>query len=440
MTGKGNESKYVKLLTTLTYIGAFSASTAPGHAVLMLRVIWPKMEHRDAALQAVVDACTPSPDYIRAARYLLKEGSKKLDLDKLSKAAGVFWKPRTPETPKRYPGTLAQNLGPFSSLIGSYNRMTKQPRKRPLDRSEVDSPTRTPQAPRPKRFKQAGPMHSPRRADVGSRANDDDDDDELLFDHPASLASGTPSVSTHMGPGDSTVSRGLPVPVRRTPTESLVVDFLVQLVAGISLSLQPFSNHPVCDASGFERMFQFGNTTDSSTPTPAAFRGRIDGDMPKARIGHGTHDLVAIFEVKRAKRSLKDVVVRSQQAMEHVAVIWERHLGRAERLPTDLPKMYHTLMIAQNSTDIFVSITTYTDDYIDYIYSRPGEGQVMPDGDGELPMLNVQEYGPFDVTEPGHIRLFAGIIVALLLAELEGLQAGKMLEEVLKEADFDEDE
>ena len=438
MTGEGNEGEYVKQLTVLIYIGAFSASTAPGHAVVMLRVIWPDMEHRNAALEAVVDACTPNPDYIRAARYLMKEGSEKLDLDKLSKAAGVFWKPRTPETPRHYPGTLAQNLGPFSSLIGTYNRMTKQPRKHPLDRSEVDSPTRTPQAPRAKRFKQAGPMHGPRLAYVGSQVHDDDGD-ELLFGHPPSLASDPPFTSTHSGPGDPTVSRRLPAPVRRTPTESLVVDFLVQLVAGISKSLQPFSNHPVCDSSGFERMFQFGNTTDPSTPTPAAFRGRIDGDIPRARIDDGTHDLVAIFEVKRAKRSPKDVTVRSQQAMEHVAVIWERHLSRPGRLSSEPPKTYHTLMIAQNSTDIFVSITTYTDDYLDYLYSRPGEGQVRPNCGGDLPMLTVQEYGPFDVTEPGHIRLFAEVIVGLLLAELEGLQAGKMLEQVLKGADFDED-
>ena len=401
----------------------------------MLRVIWPKMQDPDSALEAVVDACTSKHEYARAVRYILKEGSEKLDLDKLSKAAEVFWKPRTPKTPKRYPGTLAQNLGPFSSLVGSYNRMMKQPRKCPLDRSEVESPSQTPQAPRPKRFREAVPPHASGRSAVGNQFAEEED--ELLFDNPTLLAAGAASIATIGGSSDSMVSHQLPAPVRRTPTESLVVDFLVQLVAGISMSLQPFSNKPVCDASAFERMFQFGNTTDISSLTPAAFRAKIDGDIPRVRFVDGAHDLVAIFEVKRAKRSLKDTTVRSQQAMEHVAVIWERHLSCAERLPFEPPNQYHTLEIAQNSDNIFVSVTTYTDDYLDYLYNRSGESQVMPDIGGELSMLTVQEYGVFDITKPSHIRLFAEIIVALLLAELEGLQAGKIVAEVLKDSDFD---
>jgi hypothetical protein len=125
------------------------------------------------------------------------------------------------------------------------------------------------------------------------------------------------------------VSIYLPIAMARTPVETLVVDFLVTLTAGIATLIQPLGRRPVCVANAFERTFVFGPVSGETTfNNPAGFSARIDGGIPSlARPASSDGGLVVVFEAKRARRGPGDVTVRAQQSMEHSAVIWERHRG-----------------------------------------------------------------------------------------------------------------
>jgi len=150
----------------------------------------------------------------------------------------------------------------------------------------------------------------------------------------------------------------LPAIKWRTPDETTVVGFLVQMISALALQIQPVQRLPMCVANAQEETFKFrpitstipqgaaaagkrrmapnleeggqgmaqkkGKKTVSQQPVqPAMFHARIDGGIPTClRDGVG---LIAIFEAKRNRRDDNDVEVRVQQTMEHVALIWERH-------------------------------------------------------------------------------------------------------------------
>ena len=118
----------------------------------------------------------------------------------------------------------------------------------------------------------------------------------------------------------------------RTPTETLVVDFMVGFIAGIACLLQPLSDRSVCVANSFETTYQFGPVrSPGQAPNDSAastqFRARIDGSIPFCRPqSHNLAEMV-IFEVKRAPcdAGRPQVAVKGQQSLEHVAYVWERH-------------------------------------------------------------------------------------------------------------------
>ena len=123
--------------------------------------------------------------------------------------------------------------------------------------------------------------------------------------------------------GNGEANAALPPPTPRDPTETRVVDFLVDFIAGISILVQPFGKFPACVANAFERTSRFG-PVPNDTKKPAAFNARVDGCIPRGQLTSDNCPLV-IFEAKRARRGENDITVRAQQTMEHAAFIWERY-------------------------------------------------------------------------------------------------------------------
>lgn len=272
-------------------------------------------------------------------------------------------------TPEPTKGSLGESLGSFSSLVSLYNLL------KGLDgRSHhlgEDGPTRRfEDAPRINRFydpnqhqqacRERSPLYTYSRSDhskplnpsedeVTDATNDSEDGGEGLW-------SATEGILNPTSP--------LPVPKQRTPDETIVVDFLVNLIAAVATQIQPISRRPVCMADAVEKTFQFGPISGASQMVsqdpengsknkgkttgrqkaegaeekggprtsgqdvrPAAFCARVDGGIPKSRTSDGNR-LAVVFEAKRDHRSHRnDVQVRVQQTMEHVALIWENHKG-----------------------------------------------------------------------------------------------------------------
>lgn len=149
-------------MTTITNsydIGPFSASSVPGHAVLMLRIVWPKKQGIDAALDAVVQACTSKPNYARAARYVMARGLRRL-VERFTLFTETLRTPSGFETPRRPEGSMMDNLAGFHSLVSLHNLLAQQ-KVYQSSREPGDSPVRSPQAPQPQKYRDVGQTSHP---------------------------------------------------------------------------------------------------------------------------------------------------------------------------------------------------------------------------------------------------------------------------------------
>ena len=131
-------------------------------------------------------------------------------------------------------------------------------------------------------------------------------------------------LSTNASPppdiGDDDNQDTLLQPQKRPPVpETIVVDFLVNLIADISANVISSSKYPAYMASALEMTFQF-DRPEGESKTRVAFRARVDGGIPSIE----GDNLKVIFEVKRARRGEDDIKVRAQQTMEHVAFLWSQ--------------------------------------------------------------------------------------------------------------------
>jgi hypothetical protein len=98
-------------------------------------------------------------------------------------------------------------------------------------------------------------------------------------------------------------------------------------------------------------------------------------------------------------------------------------------------------MIAQGATDIFFNYSTYQDTYLDYLFG-PGSANVVPsDADADkTPYLVIQELGPFEVNNKSDLRLFVHLELSLLMRQLQPFDAGRLIEEALRDLHDDSDE
>jgi len=103
-------------------------------------------------------------------------------------------------------------------------------------------------------------------------------------------------------------------------------------------------------------------------------------------------------------------------------------------------------MIAQDADEVFISIGSYTEAYLKYLFN-PAPAAVLPPvavaddvAAAAAHMLRIQEFGPFKISTRDHLRLLAHVILSLLVKELVTLRAGTMIRPVWLEIDSSEDE
>ncbi|KAK0655520.1 hypothetical protein B0T16DRAFT_319839 [Cercophora newfieldiana] len=393
-----------------TFAGAFSASTAPSDSLLTLRPLWPRQRRPDRTLQAIVETkAFFTQRHVDQATRLLQTGS--LGLDKLHQLMELICiDDHPPSTPKRTWDSLGENLGPFATLV-SLDQLSRQ---RLANTSPQGEPLPTPSR-APKSYKHqevAIAVENPLYTLLSKQGSPSSPSPPAVIDS-------APDGQDRGVADPRPVSIHLPTAIARTPVETLVVDFLVTLTAGIATLIQPLGRRPVCVANAFERTFVFGPVSGETTSNnPAGFSARIDGDIPRlARPASSDGGLVVVFEAKRARRGPGDVAVRAQQSMEHAAVIWERHKGYK------VPRHY-TLMIAQDATEIFLTIATYDETYLDYLFGSPSALVLPSQSVSTIPFLVMQEFGPFELGRVRGVDAFAHIVLALLLWAVGRLGSG----------------
>lgn len=73
-------------------------------------------------------------------------------------------------------------------------------------------------------------------------------------------------------------------------------------------------------------------------------------------------------------------------------------------------------MIAQDFLSFYISIGTYDNKYLDYIFG-PGDAPVVSPR-GTQPFLRIQKFGPFKVRERKEMELLRDIILCLIVWQL----------------------
>ncbi|KKZ66334.1 hypothetical protein EMCG_07935 [[Emmonsia] crescens] len=392
--------------------GRFSASTVPTEAFLTVRCIWPAvLSSKKAADYIVTTNSFYTEEHVSKARELICKEA--LGLHKLNTLFDIICSDPM-KTPPQWVCTVGDGLGPFSMLVslksqimakplhtfekGESYPVTFAPKKQahnafqqPLSGEDPDSPT-------PKR---------PRLQSPGAMDEDqaDTSEPELKTDTEVELA----ETITDQIPDD--------IPEPRTPTETLIVDFMVNLLGGIACLIQPLAPHIVCVANAFETTYCFGpvrNTTGTNNDD-IQFRARIDGSIPFS-LPHNNVSEAVIFKAKRTDRpnGKGGAAVMGQQSMEHVAS----------------SGVYHTFMIAQDYLSFHISIGTYDNQYLDYIFGV-GDALVVPQNGEEPSFLRIQEFGPFDVDERDDMKLLCEIVLSWLICQLEQIDKGEMIKEAL---------
>jgi hypothetical protein len=86
-------------------------------------------------------------------------------------------------------------------------------------------------------------------------------------------------------------------------------------------------------------------------------------------------------------------------------------------------------MVAQDHLSFRISIGTYDNEYLDYIFG-PGNVPIVPIIGA--PFLRIQEFGPFLVDEEDRLETLLGIILSFLIWQLEPTQASVLIKEALE--------
>ncbi|KKZ63310.1 hypothetical protein EMCG_00293 [[Emmonsia] crescens] len=384
---------------------SFLASTVPKEAFFTVQCIWPDMMTvNDALLYILGVGSFFSDEHIADAEQLINQ--KLLGLDKLNTLFNIIC------SEAKTPRELIMDKGLHAAPKDESNPVTYAPRKQGhYDASQPSSgPQALPDSPTARHSKR------PRRG-----FSDPTDEDDLQ--------------STNQLPPRPEIelleiADELPdeIPVPRTPTETLVVDFMVNFMGGIACLLQRLSSYTVCVANSFETTYKFGPVHKNPVSADEIkFRARIDGSIPFSSPVDKNLPEMVMFEAKRAPRGPgQGVTVMGQQSMEHVAYIWKRH----ENQTPIRPGVYHTFMIAQDYLSFHITIGTYDNEYLNYIFGH-GDAPVIPLSSSSKAFLHIQEFGPFHVDERGHMKLLLRIILCLMIWQLEGKKEGLMIKEAL---------
>lgn len=86
-------------------------------------------------------------------------------------------------------------------------------------------------------------------------------------------------------------------------------------------------------------------------------------------------------------------------------------------------------MIAQDFLSFYITIGTYDNKYLDYIFGLGATPVVLPTE--RKGFLQIQEFGPFDVSNRSHMEQLRDIILCLMVWQLEGTKEGFIIREAL---------
>ncbi|KAK2801734.1 hypothetical protein FQN50_007649 [Emmonsiellopsis sp. PD_5] len=396
--------------------GRFSASTVPKEAFLMLRCLWVKRGAHEALLYILETKSFFHREHVQDALALLRSGDDSLDLQKIDTLFDVICEQNEPHTPPSWECSVAKGMGPFSS-IGSLKKQIEG--KMQNARSKSTSVTN---APRKRGFCPAEdrpPCLSTSPTPPGYDSDGMDLDFPLL--HGDEIADEDEIVDE--------IADQLPdnLPAPQTPTETLVVAFMVDFLAGIASLVQPLSQQSVCLANPYEPTYTFGQTSRHAT-SDTLFRAQIDGSIPFAHWQPNQLNELVIFEAKRAPRKAGQVgaTIMGQQSMEHIAYIWEQH--QCDHTPRSAGT-HHTIMIAQDYLSFYISIGSYDNHYLDYIFG-PGEVSVIP-CNSKMGFFWVQEFRPFNIIDREVMEAFRNIVLSLLVWQLKDTHEGSLIKSVL---------
>ncbi|KAK2796611.1 hypothetical protein FQN50_009487 [Emmonsiellopsis sp. PD_5] len=418
-------------LQDLCSYGRFSGSTVPKEAFLTMRCFWPNGRAVANALPHILETRSFfNEHHVADAKKLFDR--RLLGLDQLSNLFEIICVQSEAKTPRDWPCTVADGLGPFSMLIslrkqimgtaahaGPGNPLTFAPKKQGYYDASQPSSGLIDISPTPRRPKRQR-LRSPEAMD------EDDPHDTNTTSQPFSR----PEVELLQQIMDALPDE---IPDPRTPTETLVADFMVNFIGGIACLVQRLANYTVCVANAFETTYRFGPVRMDPPPPPAEniqFRARIDGSIPFSMPADPNLPEMVIFEAKRAPREPgKGVHVMGQQSMEHAAYIAKRHENTQTSV---IPGVcYHTFMIAQDYLSFYITIGSYDSEYLGYIFG-PADGSVIPPSSGTKAFLRIREFGPFRVDNREHMELLLRIILSLLVWQLDGKEEGHMIREVLR--------
>ncbi|KAK2810620.1 hypothetical protein FQN50_002877 [Emmonsiellopsis sp. PD_5] len=413
-------------LQDMCSFGRFSASTVTKEAFLTVRCIWDDLMDPEEALAHIIQTRGFfRKDHSNEARQL--QDRQLLGLPKLSNLLDIICLDTENQTPPQFQCTVSKGLGPFSMLVNLRRQIAEQklrfaqeedlnpiiyaPKKPSDTRASVNFRTFR----RPKRPRRSSPII--------------EDDNQMLRSSPDPLAGPVtlPRPETHPW-----ISNELPneIPDPRTPTETLVVAFMVTLLGGIACLVQQLSSYSLCVANPYETTYEFGPIA-VDPPLPAEeikFRARFDGSIPFSKPTDVNLREIVIFEAKRDVRTASGgVAVRGQQSMEHVAYIWERHVKDRASIT---PGLHHTFMISQDCLAFHISIGTYDDKYLSYIFG-PGSVSVIPTDNSSNGFLHIQEFGPFRVDDKVDMNHLVHIILCLVVWQLDGKREGHMIKKEL---------
>ncbi|PGH17054.1 hypothetical protein AJ79_01438 [Helicocarpus griseus UAMH5409] len=409
-------------LRDICSFGRFSASTVTKEAFLTVRCVWDNsVVPPDEALGYIIaTGAFFSQEHWDDARQFLNR--KLLGSKQLSNLFDIVCLDAEKKTPPRFQCSVTDGLGPFSMLVNLHKQIAEKSLSFARD-GDLDPPTYAPIKPRsaPPPSSGSPTSRTPKRTRRSSPIVEDDprSSPDPLVGPVNQITSPRPEIHPR-------ISNELPdeVPDPRTPTETLVVNFTVTLLGGIACMVQRLSSSTLCVANSYETTYQFGPIAVNPPKEEIKFRARIDGSIPFSKPEDMNLLEMVIFEAKRDPRTPdRGVAVRGQQSMEHVAYIWERHVKERASIK---PGVYRTFMISQDCLSFYISIGTYDDEYLNYIFG-PGNAPVIPTDNRRNGFLHIQELGPFETEIRREMEVLAQIILCLTLWQLDGKPEASMI-------------
>ncbi|KAI5298182.1 hypothetical protein KEM55_003707 [Ascosphaera atra] len=186
-------------------------------------------------------------------------------------------------------------------------------------------------------------------------------------------------------------------------SEAMATDYLIAFCQGLAVAIDHEELFPASMAGRYEDTLSFGSVTGRQ------YKARIDGSIPYGRLRPNEPPHMVIFESKRKPLTLVDEKAFKQKCAEHIALAERKHSkNRARRVEG------HTCMLSQHGHEMYLSISSYNEQWLRYIYSKAA---TTIDTNSLNKFITINEYGPYLVDGAGNMAAFATGLVALILAQ-----------------------